>query len=103
MPPAHRQSDRRQCGAGTVVQSQSTVTIGGQLWALEGDQCDHGLGTLRAQNPRTVTIQGRPVIVQGDFSDFDLICLIILILTGFPTVHCWPHPSQGSPIVSCYG
>ena len=49
MPGAHRNNDSRFCGAKTIVQGQSTVTVNGKLWAVEGDIDTHcNQGSLNA-------------------------------------------------------
>ena len=62
---AHRHGDKRACGATTVVQGQSTVTINGKLWAVEGDPNTHLNGNLNNTTGSSVTINGKPVIVHG--------------------------------------
>lgn len=63
MPAAHRQGDPRACGASTVVVGQSTVFVNGKLWAVDNDPNTHGNGNLLPGGPTTVTINGKPVIV----------------------------------------
>lgn len=43
MPGAHREFDLRFCGANTinVAETQNTVFVNSQLWAVEGCRCDH--------------------------------------------------------------
>lgn len=62
MPPAHRQTDRRACGAATIVTGQSSVYVNGKLWAVQGDQCTHGAGQL-IPTGSSVTVNGKRVIV----------------------------------------
>ena len=38
MPGAHRDRDRRFCGAKTIVTGQSSVLVNNKLWAVEGDR-----------------------------------------------------------------
>lgn len=63
MPGAHRHADARFCGATTTVVGQSSVSVNGRLWAVEGDPNTHGQGLLIAVygNP-CVTIEGKYVI-----------------------------------------
>jgi uncharacterized Zn-binding protein involved in type VI secretion len=67
---SHRNGDSRNCGATTVVRSQSFVTVDGQLWAVNGDPNTHGDGDLITSNP-WLTISGLGVIVVGDSADPD--------------------------------
>ena len=93
MPLAHRHGDARVCGATTVVTGQSTVTINGQLWAVEGDPNTHLEGGLIASGS-TVTINGKKVIVnQPDQAVADTI--------GFPP-HDNPMTAGSCASVSCY-
>lgn len=62
MALAHRQDDLRACGATTEVIGQSSVTIHGKLWAVEGDICSHKGGNL-LHSVNSVTINGKPIIV----------------------------------------
>ena len=48
MPGAHRNNDLRYCGAITEVIQQSTVFVNDELWAVQGDTCDHADGLLYA-------------------------------------------------------
>ena len=63
--PAHRNGDDRQCGAVTTVQGQSTVFVNGRLWAVDNDPNSHINGRLQAGHGRTVTINGKGVIVHA--------------------------------------
>jgi hypothetical protein len=95
MPEAHRDTDSRICGAKTVVSGQSTVTVNGLLWAVEGDEDSHGGGNLIATGS-TVTIEGKLVIVNSpDPAAADLLCPI-------DPIHCNPKTSEGSGNVSAY-
>ena len=62
MPLAHRNNDLRVCGAKTVVQGQSSVTIEGELWAVRDDPNDHEEGKL-IPTYSGITIEGKDVIV----------------------------------------
>lgn len=66
MPQAHMHGELRACGATTVVTGQNTVTVNGQLWAVEGDKNTHEEGPLEAVNGHTVKIQGKKVITVRD-------------------------------------
>lgn len=46
--PAHRQGDKRQCGANTIVVGQSTVFINNYLASVDGDPNSHRMGNLIA-------------------------------------------------------
>jgi uncharacterized Zn-binding protein involved in type VI secretion len=86
----------RECGATTVVVGQSTVTVNGQLWAVQGDPNTHEEGGL-IPSGSTVTINGIPVIVHApDNADPDLLCPIF----GGP--HCLPATASGSSDVTAY-
>lgn len=94
MPGAHRDYDSRFCGAKTTVMGQGTVKVNGRLWAVEGDECTHGLGRLRAVTGFTVRINGLFVIVAvGDVAGSDL------------AFHPLPptDPATASGNVSAYG
>ena len=98
MPPAHRHSDLRVCGAKTRVQNQGTVKVNGKLWAVNGDPNSHGGGDLIAGHGLKVKIEGKPVIVHtADSAQPDDKCLP----DGPP--HCSPNTAEGSPNVNCYG
>lgn len=64
MPGAHRHNDIRFCGATTIVTGQSTVSVNGRLWAVEGDRDTHcNQGDLFAvYGGGTVRINGKKVI-----------------------------------------
>ena len=63
MPAAHRDTDLRFCEAKTTVVGQTSLTVEGKLWAVEGDPNSHGDGKLKAvYGPQTVTIEGKKVI-----------------------------------------
>ncbi len=94
MPPAHRDSDGRVCGATTVVQGQTTVFCNGLLWAVAGDPNDHGNGGL-IPSGTTVFIEGKLVIV--DAPD-DAVTDDFLI-----PPHNQPLTAGGSGDVSAYG
>lgn len=94
----HRQTDKRICGASTVVQNQKTVTVDGKLWSTRGDPNSHGSGGLINTTGSTVTIVGIPVIVHGpDRANPDNLCPP----SGPP--HCNPVTAQGATYTSCYG
>lgn len=73
MAGAHRHGDARNCGASTTVQNQSTVFVNGQLWAVKDTFNSHGAGGL-INSGTTVTINGLPVIIQGDNAKPDNLC-----------------------------
>ena len=63
---AHRNNDLRYCLAITTVKLQSTVRVEGELWAVLAEDCDHGLGLLKADyGNQKVRVEGQPVIVVG--------------------------------------
>ena len=64
MPRAHRDGDTRYCTAVTIVTNQSTVFVNDKLWAVEGDECSHGGGPLKAKfPPKNVNVEDKLVIV----------------------------------------
>lgn len=73
MPGAHRDTDSRFCGAKTRTVGQSSVTVNGLLWAVQGDPNTHGLGNLSAvYGDPCVTIEGKFVICAvGDTAGAD--------------------------------
>ena len=90
MPVAHRNSDLRACGAQTIVQGQSTVTVNGKLWAVKGDPESHGNGEL-INTFTGVYIHGIPVIVNTpDPATVD------------DATHSNTQTAQGSPNVYAY-
>lgn len=91
MPAAHRHSDSRYCGATTVVTHQGTVTVNGQLWAVNGDENTHGGGALSPAGT-TVTINNLAVVVSGDLAAGDLLAHLPAATAA----------SGGSGNVSCY-
>lgn len=73
MPGAHRNGDKRFCGASTIVQGQGTVKVNGQLWAVEGDPNSHKKGNLiQVYGAGNVRISGKKVICAvGDIAGGD--------------------------------
>ena len=90
MPIIHRDGDLRICGATTVVTHQSSVYLNGRLIAVEGDECTHGNGALISTSNTSFCIEGKRVIVVGDYAFPDTLCYIV----GPP--HCRPIPITGS-------
>jgi len=65
MPGAHRENDRRYCGASTEVVGQSTVYVNSRLWAVDGDPATgHGGGGFLkpVYGPPTVYIENKKII-----------------------------------------
>lgn len=90
MPPSHRHSDLRDCGAGTVVVGQSTVFVNDLLWAVQADPNNHGSGGL-INSGTSVLIEDKYVIVHApDNAVPDDLCIPL----GPP--HCNPKTAQGS-------
>jgi hypothetical protein len=90
---AHRDTDKRKCGAKTVVTGQTTVFVNNLLWAVKGDKNDHGNGKLKlgSNNKGTIFIGENEVIIHGpDDADQDDKCPI----EGGD--HCNPKTDQGS-------
>ena len=93
MPICHLNGESRACGAVTVVVGQNFVHIDGNLWAVKGDPDSHGDGGLiNSQN--FVTINGSPVILQGDNAQADDLCIPI------GGAHCSPVATGGCPLVT---
>lgn len=89
----HRDTDRRRCGARTVVVKQSTVYANGLLVAVDKDPNSHGAGGLIA-DCNEVYVEGIMVVNHSaDNSAPDALCPPI----GEP--HCNPATAQGSPDV----
>ena len=66
MAEIHRNNDKRMCGATTIVTGQSTVYLNGELISVEGDQCTHGNGELKADtNTGKLWINGKKVVYNG--------------------------------------
>jgi hypothetical protein len=69
VPGIHRQDDDRACQAKTQVTGQSSVYANGKLYAVEGDQEDHGGGALEARyGGKNVFAEGIRIIV-GKMAD----------------------------------
>lgn len=45
--------------------------MGVELWAVEGDEDDHGHGAFKTPSNTTVKINGKNVIVKGDHANGD--------------------------------
>lgn len=70
----HTNGMLRDCGATTVVAGQSSVYVGGQLWAVDGDPNTHGGGNL-IPSGSGVYIGGTPIIVHAaDLATPDDLC-----------------------------
>ena len=65
MPKAHTDTMARTCGAATIVTGQSSVTIGGKLWAVDQDSSNHNAGNL-LPSATDVWIEGKLVIDEND-------------------------------------
>lgn len=92
MANSHRHGDSRVCGATTIVDGQSFVTIEGKLWAVDKDPNSHGAGNLNTS--RTwITIDGKGVICKGDSAAADTLCFTV----GPP--HCVPSAVGFSDLV----
>lgn len=91
--PIHRDTDRRICGAQTVVVRQSTVYANSLLVAVDNDPNSHGAGGLIARC-NEVYVEGIMVVNHSpENSKPDALCPPI----GPP--HCNPFTAQGSPDV----
>jgi uncharacterized Zn-binding protein involved in type VI secretion len=97
MPQAHRDGDKRACGASTIVTNQFTTFVNKKLWAVEGDQDSHGGGGL-IPTKKTVFIQGKPVITHfPDKAGADSLCPV----EG--GAHWSPDTAFGSKETFAYG
>ena len=92
MADAHRSTDSRSCGAGTIVVGQDFVKVDGKLWSVDGDPNDHGGGALSTSHG-WLTIAGKGIIVVGDSAAADSLCIT---LGG---AHCGPSASSGSNLI----
>jgi hypothetical protein len=93
LPKAHRNADRRACGALTFVEGQSTVFVNGKLWAVENDGNTHTAGGL-IPSFHGVFIEGKPVIVHTpDLAHVD----------GLEHVATEDETAEGSGDVFAYG
>lgn len=92
MPPVHRHSDSRACGATTTVTHQSTVFANNLLVAVDDDPNTHGSGGLIAACKQVFINNILTVNNTADQSRPDLLC---------PTggAHCNPYTTSGSPNV----
>lgn len=88
---AHRAGDSRTCSGLTIVTKQTTVFVNNRLWAVEGDENNHGDGALVPVTGDTVFVENKLVIVHGPDNAFpDDFC---------PTLggdHCAPLTAEGS-------
>jgi len=96
MPKAHLDTQGRTCGATTTVKNQSSVTVGGLLWAIKDTTNSHGGGGL-IPSVTDVTIEGSLVIIHApDNANPDNDCPI-------PPDHCNPYTTEGFADVTVYG
>ena len=65
------------------------------LVAVKDDPNSHGGGNLIPANPRTVFVEGIPVIEHGDPAAPDALCPL--------PPHCTPNTAKGSSTVYVYG
>jgi hypothetical protein len=65
MPKAHTDGMARTCSAATIVSGQSSVTIGGKLWAVDRDSSDHNAGNL-LPSATDIWIEGKLIIDEND-------------------------------------
>jgi len=74
MPPVHRNSDSRNCGATTIVKGQKNVFVNGKLASVQGDPNSHGKGELTASvNDGTIFINNKKVVLKGSSAAPDLL------------------------------
>lgn len=96
MPKAHLDTQGRTCGALTEVKNQSSVTVGGLLWAIKDTTNSHGGGGL-IPSVTDVTIEGSLVIIHApDNANPDGLCRLL-------PIHCNPKTAEGFADVTVYG
>lgn len=66
-----------------------------KLVAVQNDPNSHGGGGLIPANPKTVFVEGIPVIEHGDPAAPDALCPL--------PPHCTPNTAKGSSTVKVYG
>lgn len=106
MPAAHREYDLRFCGANTinVAESQSTVFVNGNLWAVEGCRNDHyNPAQPNVANGELISVYSKRNIFIGN-----LFLRAIVAIGDTANVDSQGHPFPptdpltGSPNVFCY-
>lgn len=106
MPGAHREYDMRFCGANTinVAETQSTVFVNGNLWAVEGCRCDHyNPAQPNVANGELISIYSkRNIFIGNNF----LRAIVSIGDTANVDYYGHPFPPTdpliGSPDVICY-
>ena len=94
MPPVHRNSDSRSCGASTIVAGQSNVYVNGKLASVQGDPNSHGGGALGATvNDGTVFVNNKKLVLKGSSAAPDALC------PPRGGAHCNPKSVGASPDV----
>lgn len=93
MPPVHRETDLRSCGATTIVEINTTVFANFLLVAVDTNPNTHGGGQLIAGS-RAVFAHGILTVNHTpDQANADSLCVPI------GGAHCAPETAQGSPDV----
>ena len=90
MPPIHRHSDSRACGATTVVAGNSTVYANGLLVSVNEDPNDHGGGALIAASKKVFVHSKLVVNHSPDSANPDALC------PPLAGAHCAPDTASGS-------
>lgn len=93
MPPIHRLTDSRICGATTVVVGNSTVYANNLLVAVDKDPNIHGAGNLIAACREVYAHNILTVNHTPDNAIPDSLCIPV------GGLHCGPMTAQGSPNV----
>ena len=106
MPAAHREYDIRFCGANTinVAETQNTVFVNGNLWAVEACRCDHYNPEKPYEaNGALISVYGKRNIFIGP-QKFRVIVSIGDTANVDSQGHPFPptDPLTGSPDVFCY-
>ena len=94
MPPVHRDTDSRSCGATTKAIGQGSVFINGLLASVKDDPDSHIAGLLTADNNQgALFIEGNLVVLVGSAASPDLLGHVNpLAASGSPNVF-----SSGTP------
>lgn len=93
MPPIHRNTDARNCGASTVVAGQSNVFANNLLVSVNGDPNTHGSGGLIAACNNVFVNNIMVVNHTPDSANPDSLC------PPLGGNHCAPATAAGSPNV----
>ena len=93
MPPIHRHTDARACGATTTVTGQDDVYSNNLLVSVNADPNDHGAGALSAACDAVYVNSKLVVNHSPDGAAPDSLC------PPLAGAHCAPDTAAGSPDV----